>query len=529
MKTKTRVIDSALQASEERLRQAVRVAQIGIYDHDQRTDTIYWSPRQREIYGWGAEQQVTLQAFLSQLHPDDRPAVEAAVQRAHDPTGDGAFDIEHRIVRSDGAVRWLSTRGQTYFEGEGPARRPVRSVGAVLDVTARRAAEEEQAQLQARLAHAQRLETVGRLAGGVAHDFNNMLHVILGFAALLTRRLAGDKGLSGYVSEIERAALRAQEVTRQLLAFSRKQLVSPIPSNLNTLVAGTAGGLARLIGEDVELRVVAGEGLWTVDVDPAQVDQILINLAVNARDAMPRGGKLTVETANVQLDEAYCGRHVGARPGQYVLLAVSDDGLGMDEETLAHVFEPFFTTKETGKGTGLGLATVHGIVEQNGGFVAAYSEPGRGSTFKVYLPRAPDRGPGVAAPPPEEAQPGGTGRVLVVEDDEAVRRLTAAAVESIGYTVVAAGNAADALELCARDEPAIDVVLTDVVMPGMSGKELRDRLLSLRPGLKVLFTSGYTANVIAHHGILEDGVHFIAKPFGVTELARKLREALGEG
>jgi PAS domain S-box-containing protein len=508
------------------LRQAVRVAQIGIYDHDQRADTLYWSPGQREIYGWGADEPVTPRTFLERLYPEDRAAVEAALRRAHDAGGDGSFDAEYRILRRDGELRWLSTRGQTYFEGEGAARRPVRSVGAAVDITERRAAEEERARLQAQLAHAQRLETVGRLAGGVAHDFNNMLHVIMGFAELLRRRLPPDAGLSAYVAEIERAAQRSRDVTRQLLAFSRRQLISPAPTNLKALVAATAAAMVRLIGEDVDLRVVADEGLWTVNVDPAQVDQILINLAVNARDAMPRGGKLTIETANAQFDEAYCREHVGAKPGQYVLLAVSDDGLGMDKETLSHMFEPFFTTKETGKGTGLGLATVHGIVEQNGGFINVYSEPGRGTTFKVYFPRAADLGRGAAAQPAEAARLRGSGRVLVVEDEVAVRRLTSALVESIGYTVVATGSPAEAIRMFERDDFEVDVVLTDVVMPEMSGKQLRDRLESLRPGIRVLFTSGYTANVIAHHGILESGVHFIAKPFGVTELARKLREVL---
>jgi PAS domain S-box-containing protein len=522
-----RAAQAALRISEERLRQAVRVTQIGIYDHDQRADTLYWSPEQRSIFGFGVEEPVTLQGFLECLYAEDGPRIGEAVQRAHDPAGDGTFDIEYRIVRRDGAVRWISNRGQTFFEGEGAARRPVRSVGAIADITDRHKAEEDRARLQAQLAHAQRLDSLGRLAGGVAHDFNNMLHVIIGFAELLRARVRQDEVLSGHVGEIERAARRAGEVTRQLLAFSRKQVISPVPSNLGALVAGTAATLGRLIGEDIALRVVADEGLWTVNVDPAQVDQILINLAVNARDAMPGGGKLTIETANVTLDEAYCRSHVGATPGQYVVLAVSDDGVGMDGETLSHLFEPFFTTKEVGKGTGLGLATIHGIVEQSRGFINVYSEVGRGTTIKIYLPR----GTGGASPveqPPEPLGSAGGGRVLVVEDDESVRRLTAAIVESLGYQVIATGSPAEAIELCAGGDPPIDVVLTDVIMPGISGKELRARLQSLRPGLKVVFTSAYTANVVANQGILEEDVSFIPKPFGMTDLARKLREALAK-
>ena len=367
---------------------------------------------------------MTLPGFLERVHHADRTIIQAAVQRAHDPAGDGNFDIEYRIVAADGRVRWMSNRGRSFFEGEGTARRVVRSVGAVIDVTARRAAEEEQIRLQAQLAHAQRLETVGRLAGGVAHDFNNMLHVILGFADLLGRNLPSGS-LARYVAEIGHAAGRARDITRQLLAFSRKQLISPSPSNLNALVAVTQQGLARLIGEDIALHFVPADNLWTVNIDPSQVDQVVMNLALNARDAMPSGGRLTIETSNVVLDDAYCRQHVGAKAGPYVLLAVSDDGMGIDQETLSHIFEPFFTTKELGKGTGLGLATVYGIVDQNGGFISVYSELGKGSTFRVHLPRALDPPPAEKATPDRLPDHGG-GTVLLVEDEELVRRVTTA-------------------------------------------------------------------------------------------------------
>jgi two-component system cell cycle sensor histidine kinase/response regulator CckA len=514
----------ALQVSEERLRQAIRVAQIGIYDHDHRTDSLYWSAQQRAFFGLSADEPVNLQVFLELVHPEDHGIIAAAVQRAHDPTGDGSFDVEYRNLRRDGAVRWLSNRGQTFFEGEGAARRPVRSVGAVVDLTERRTAEGERARLQAQLAHAQKLETVGRLAGGVAHEFNNMLQVILASVELLRRSLPAGQG-SRSVADIERAAGRARDVTRQLLAFSRKQLTSPAPVNLNTLVADTQEGLARLIGEDIELRFVPHTGLWTATIDPAQVDQILMNMAINARDAMPEGGMLTIETANVELDDACCRQHTGLKPGQYVRLAVSDNGTGMGKETLSHVFEPFFTTKELGRGTGLGLATVYGIVDQNRGFITAYSETGQGTTFKVYLPRTVE--PHAAATP--SAEPSvrlGGGTVLLVEDDDLVRQTTATTLEAIGYTVLAASSPAEAMAFCERAELPIDVVLTDVVMPGMSGKELSLRLESLRPDLKVVFMSGYTSNVIAHHGILDSAVHFIPKPFRIGDLARKLREVL---
>ncbi|HVO12348.1 MAG TPA: ATP-binding protein [Vicinamibacteria bacterium] len=379
---------------------------------------------------------------------------------------------------------------------------------------------------RAQLFQAQKMEAIGRLAGGVAHDFNNLLHVIMGFVELLRRKMPADTRVSRYVDEIEGAAGRAQDVTSQLLAFSRRQVISPAPSDLNALVTRLSRGLSRLIGEDVELRVEGAEGLWPVNVDPTQIDQVLLNLAVNARDAMPNGGMLTIEMANIRVDETFCRQHAAARPGDYVLLAVSDTGTGMDKETLSHAFEPFFTTKE--KGTGLGLATVHGIVEQNGGFVNAYSEPGQGTTFKIYLPRALEAG----TPAAEAAEPPnylGAGTVLVVEDEESVRRVTAELVQSLGYEVMTACSGDEAIELCEAHEPRIDVVLTDVVMTGTSGTELRDRLERLRPGIKILFTSGYATNVIAHRGILDKGVHFIAKPFGITHLARALRELLAAG
>ena len=376
-----------LEGNEERLRQAVRVAQLGIYDHDQVADVLYWSPRQREMFGLGPDEPVNVQVFVDCVHPEDRDRVATEVRRAHDPSGDGAFDIEYRIVRRDGEVRWLSNRGLTTFAGTGTSRRPVRSVGAVIDVTERRRAEDERSSLEAQLAHARRVETVGRLASGVAHDFNNVLHVILGFTQVLRRKLPPGSQVAEYVAEIERAAGRAQDVTRQLLGFSRKQAFSPCPCDLNRLVAATSGALARLVGDEVELRVRVGAGLWTVNVDPAQVDQILMNLVVNARDAMPRGGRLTIETANAEVDEAFCRDHPGARPGQYAAVGVSDEGVGMDEDTLARAFEPFFTTKPTGRGTGLGLATVEGIVAQNRGFITVESAPGRGTTFRVHFPR----------------------------------------------------------------------------------------------------------------------------------------------
>jgi len=468
-----------------------------------------------------SEEEMRATTFIDITHPEDRERTSAFVETVRSGRAD-AYEMEKRYLKKDGSTVWCRVHATGLRMQEGGI---AYWIGIIEDITERKRLDAEKADLQSQLVQAQKMESVGRLAGGIAHDFNNMLHVITGFADLLARRLPGDGQLSRYVSEIQRAAGRARDVTRQLLAFSRRQMISPVPSDLNTLVARMSGGLSRLIGEDVELRVEGAEGLWAVSVDPTQIDQILLNLAVNARDAMPDGGKMTIETTNVRLDETYCRLHATAKPGDYVLLAVSDNGIGMDKETLSRIFEPFFTTKEKGKGTGLGLATVHGIVEQNGGFVNVYSEPGQGTTFRIYLPRTLDENAAAAEAAESPGDMGG-GTVLVVEDEESVRRLTAAVVESIGYTVVVAGSGSEAIELCERDEPGIDVVLTDVVMPGMSGRELRDRLERLRPGIRVLFTSGYTGNVIAHHGMLDKGVHFIAKPFGAADLARALRGVL---
>jgi len=513
----------APQLGEERLRQAVRAAGIGIYDHDHRSDVIYWSPRMREIFGWAADEPVTLERTSACVHPDDRARVAAANARAHAPDGDGAFEVECRIVRPDGEVRWVRTRGQTFF-GDKP-RRAIRSVGAITDITERRAGEEKEAALHGQLAHAQRLESVGRLAGAVAHDFDSMLRVILGFASLIRLELAeGGKAVT-YLEEIERVAGHARDVTWQLLAFSRKQIASPPAVNLNDQIDGATKSLLRQVGEDVELRVMHGEKLWTVGIDRVRVDQILVNLAISARDAMPLGGRLTLETTNVRLSEEYCSRHPGVNPGEYVLLAASSCGVGMDEETRTHGFEPLHTAAEAGEGPGLGLATVHRIVEQNRGFVNVYTEPGHGTTVKVYLPR----GLADLLEEVERALPSGeaaTGTVLLVDDDESVRRLSTSLLDALGHTVVVASSPTEAISLFEESDREIDLVLTDVAMPGMSGRELADRLQASRPGLKVLFASGGTADVVAHHGILEEGVHVIAKPFGMTELSEKLHEVL---
>jgi two-component system cell cycle sensor histidine kinase/response regulator CckA len=329
----------------------------------------------------------------------------------------------------------------------------------------------------------------------------------------------------GDVVQIERAGRRARDITQQLLAFSRKQIIEPMILDLNELIASTQQGLARLIGEDIDLRFCPATDLFKIKFDHSQLDQILINLAVNARDAMPQGGKLTIETANIRIDESFSRERLGFLPGDYVLLTVSDTGIGMDKVTLTHAFEPFFTTKAIGKGTGLGLATVYGIVSQGGGFIEASSEPGKGSTFKIYFPRMtvhqtpePERKP---FPPVQ-----GTGTVMVVEDDRMVRDMTVAMLESVGYKVLPAETPQDALEFCQKSSTPIDLLITDVVMPELSGAELRDKIIKLRPGIKVLFISGYARDIIAHHGVLDEGINFVRKPFSMNDLAIAVRNVI---
>ncbi len=387
----------------------------------------------------------------------------------------------------------------------------------------------ELSQLQDQLRQAQKMEAVGRLAGGIAHDFNNLLTAITGYGDLLMASLAPDDPRRADVEQIRKATDRAATLTKQLLAFGRRQVLQPRVLDLNAVVADMEKMLRRLIGEDIELVTVPGPGLWRVKADPGQLEQVLMNLAVNARDAMPHGGRLIIETANVELDEAYARRHVAVRPGPYVLLAVSDTGCGMDAETLGHVFEPFFTTKEPGKGTGLGLATVYGIVKQSGGNIWVYSEPGRGTTFKIYLPRvdAPLEAAGAAAAAASAAGPaGGRETLLLVEDDDGVRVLAREVLRRKGYRVLEARDGREALRRSETHDGPIALVVTDLVMPGLGGREVFARLAVRRPDLRVLYTSGYTDAAIFRQSVFEPGTAFISKPFTPDALARRVREVL---
>ena len=377
---------------------------------------------------------------------------------------------------------------------------------------------------EAQVRQLQRLDSVGRLAGGVAHDFNNLLTVILGRSQLLMARSQIDNVARQDITLIEKTAMRAASLTKQLLAFSREQILEPKVLDLSALVSGLAVMLRRLIGEDIDLAFHPGPDLGRVNADPGQLEQVIVNLVVNARDAMPQGGHLTLETGNVELDQAYARQHLGAQPGSYVMLAVSDAGVGMDAATQARVFEPFFTTKEPGKGTGLGLSTVYGIVKQSGGNIYLYSEPGRGTVFKIYLPRVD--GPLATEEPVVSGPPRGTETVLLVEDEDEVRALALEVLEQSGYTVLDARHPGEALGIAERHSGPIHLVLTDVVMPHMSGPRLVEEIAPLRRGIKALYMSGYTADAMAQHGVLEPGIALIQKPFLPQALARKVREVL---
>ncbi|HWZ29431.1 MAG TPA: response regulator, partial [Gemmatimonadales bacterium] len=390
----------------------------------------------------------------------------------------------------------------------------------VRDVTAQR-------QLEAQLVRAQKLEAVGRLAGGVAHDFNNLLTVILSYSTLLIE----DGGLTPTalesIQEIKKAGDGAASLTKQLLAFSRQQVLQPQVLDINSVVQSTQKLLNRLIGEDVKMMTSLEPDLGVARLDPGQLGQIIMNLAVNARDAMPTGGVLTIETENVEMDLTYVRGHPVAQAGSYVMLAVSDSGIGMDEATKERIFEPFFTTKETGKGTGLGLATVYGIVKQSGGFIWVYSEPGRGTSFKIYFPRITDTAGRSDTPAPAPTPPPrGSETVLIVEDVTAVRGVAREMLERSGYRILEAANGDAALRLAAKHHGPIDLLLTDVVMPGISGRQLAEQLVELRPQIRVLYMSGYTDDAVVTHGMLEPGINYLQKPFTLDGLARKVHEVL---
>jgi PAS domain S-box-containing protein len=478
---------------------------------------IFWNKEHESILGYGIG-EIEGRHVTDWHLPESKEAVLNAIE---DVMTKGSASIEASLLTKDGkSVPFILTgikfeaQGQLYLMGIGT------------DIRERKRAEAEAEKLQAQLTQVQKMESVGRLAGGVAHDFNNMLGVILGYSEMILNQVEEGQPMYLALQGIQQAARRSADLTRQLLAFARKQTVAPEVLDLNETVASMLTMLRRLIGENIDLAWLPGESLGLIKMDPTQIDQILANLCVNARDAIGETGKVTIETNNVFFDKAYCSEHAGSVLGEYVLLAVSDNGRGMDREVLSHLFEPFFSTKETGKGTGLGLATVYGIVKQNNGYINVYSEPGMGTTFKLYLPRHLNKGE--RSSKPEVVNPATTGHetILLVEDEPMILEMITVMLECQGYTVLPAVSPNEAIRLAREHAGEINLLMTDVVMPEMNGRDLARNLLSLYPNLNRLFMSGYTANVIAHHGVLDEGVHFIQKPFSMQDLATKIRDVL---
>ncbi len=428
---------------------------------------------------------------------------------------DGAWSGELTAPHTDGSTRVMRVNASMFRDSAGV---PAGMLASFADVT-------EEKRLQSQLLQAQKMESVGRLAGGIAHDFNNLLTVMKGYLELSISSLKSDSAVRQDLMAIDHAADSAAALTQQLLAFSRKQIISPVPLNLNDVVRRVHSMLQRILGEDIALHIATDEALAQVHFDPGQAEQILVNLAANARDAMPEGGQLTLETSNVSVDEDYISRHPESAVGDYVLLAVSDTGVGMSAETREHAFEPFFTTKDVGRGTGLGLAMIHGAVMQNGGRVEVYSEPGHGTSFKIYLPAVREAKPSVE-PPIAISPPHGTESIVLVEDDATVRTLAVRLLTRLGYRVRDFGSGGDAMHWLHNSSEPVDLLLTDVIMPEMNGKQLAEQVMALRPDIRVLFVSGYTANVIVHHGVLKPGVDFLPKPFSISALANSVRAVL---
>jgi two-component system, cell cycle sensor histidine kinase and response regulator CckA len=500
---------------EAQFAQAERIAHLGNYEWDARSNTVRRSPELCRVFGLEPDTfPPTFEAYLERVHPDDRADTRATIEASMQTRTPFAF--EERIVRPDGSIRTLRSQG-TWIGSDVDGT--LRLVGICQDIT-------ERTLLEDQLRQAQKIDALGRLAGGVAHDFNNILTVIIGYGELIVRDLRAGDPLRDPLTDITLAARRAQALTQQLLAFGRRQLLQPRALDLSAHLAGSATMLKRLVGEDVELVTMLEPRLRSVKADPSQIDQVIINLVVNARDAMPRGGRLTIETRNTVVSNDDPRRQALLQPGPYVMVAVRDTGHAIDPKILPHIYEPFFTTKAPGTGTGLGLSTVYGIVKQSGGCIVAESAVGVGTTFSVYLPQieaaaSPD------APAPLLAEPArGVETVLVVEDDEAVRKFTCAALRRLGYQVLEAVNAGEALLACERQRDPIALLVTDVVMPHMSGPELAVRLHAIQPSMRVLYTSGYTDDAMVRYGLLDQSVTLLQKPFSTSVLGQRVRDVL---
>ncbi|MBJ6802339.1 PocR ligand-binding domain-containing protein [Geomonas propionica] len=504
-------VQECLRESEERVQQIIASAQEGIIVYDCGLRFQVWNRYMEEMSGFSAQQ------VLGRLPQEVFPMLERSgvVERLRRVlAGHGVDSAEVELQRPDlPRSIWHTDTLAPLKNADGEI---VGVIATVRDITERKHTEEQ-------LRQALKMESVGRLAGGVAHDFNNMLTVIMGQAQLAQMKITQGHPLWQPLEQIAIAAQRSSQITRQLLAFSRKEIIDPRPVDLNQLISEAQKTLLRLIEESITLHCHPGADLWAVKMDPSQVDQVLVNLAVNARDAMPDGGVLSIHTENLHLSQKSCQYLHDASPGDYVQLVVSDTGMGMSEEVLEHIFEPFYTTKGLGKGTGLGLATVYGIIRQNGGFINVYSEVGHGTSFKIYLPRSSSAAPAEAQRRCTDVRIG-SGTVLLVEDNDMVRTVTMSYLEELGYRVIVADTPRDGIEICANRQNKIDLVLTDVIMPGMSGSDMVREIKVNFPEVKVLFMSGYTADLVARSGVVEEGMHFIQKPFDISTLSVKIED-----
>ncbi|MDY0220046.1 MAG: response regulator [Desulfobacterium sp.] len=515
-------LDKRIKAEEELskkellLQEMGRIAKIGAWELDSASGEGTWTDEVARIRDLDPSDKRTMEKGLSFYQGESRAKIDRALQEAIESLK--PYELELELVSAKGVHKWVRTIGSPIVEDG----KVVGVRGSIQDITKERS-------LEAQLGQAQKMESVGRLAGGVAHDFNNMLSVILGYAELAMEKLKPDEPLFENLNEIYKAGKRSTDIVRQLLAFASKQTISPKVLDLNDAIESMLKMLRRLIGEDIDVAWLPDADIWPVKVDPSQLNQLLANLCVNARDAMKGVGKITIETKNKIFDEAYCAIHTGFVPGKFVLLAVSDNGHGMIPEVMETIFEPFFTTKDQNRGTGLGLSTVYGIVKQNNGFINVYSEPDEGTTFKIYLPRHKGMDVEADREVAQELSLSQGETVLLVEDDTSILKICEIMLKTMGYNVLPANTVDEAIELTKKNANKIKLLITDVVMPEMNGRELSEQVKKRCPDIKVLFMSGYTADVIAHRGVLEQGVQFIAKPFSREELAKKLRETLDNG
>ena len=510
-----RQVDEALEESKRRFRILSEASPQGIFLQDAAGNCLYVNSCWSEITGYTFDEAMGIGWFRI-LHPDDVERA-AAEWESFRHNGHEIFESDLRLLHANGATRWVQARVGKVSDEQGVA---TSYVGNLVDIT-------DHLMFQERLLQAQKQESLGRLAGGIAHDFNNILTAIIGYAELASDLFPPEHAAQGRMQNIQKAAGRAADLIRQLLAFASRQVITPRVINLNSVLEEAGSLLLRLIGSHIELEMLPGSDLGAIRADPGQMQQILINLGVNARDAMPEGGKITIATRNVRLEPGLTQDNREVLPGDYLLLEVTDTGIGISEEILQHIFEPFFTTKEIGKGTGLGLATCHGIVRQNGGHIWVQSEVGKGTSFHIYLPQ-------VGEAPTEENERedlshlGGKETILLVEDDALLRELTAEALRAEGYAVVEAASGNEALVIATAFVEPIHLLVTDIVMPLMNGKELAQKLLAAQPDLRILFISGYAENAVTTHGVLDSGISFLPKPFSVAGLAHKVRAVLDQ-